>query len=170
MSHVYVTSDWHIGHNGITDRFRTQFPNIDAHDEYILNRVRETVNKRDVLYVLGDAFWTHKALNKVLAAEIPCRMYLVRGNHDTLTAGDYLHVFKDVYGAFRYKKYWFTHIPIHPSELYRGKNVHGHCHRGGPNQTQKADDWESYYNAKLDRDWETVLLVAERPIYILKYM
>ena len=32
-------------------------------------------------------------------------------------------------------------------ELYRGWNIHGHCHRGGPDQLQNCPEWKSYYNA-----------------------
>ncbi len=147
MSHVYVTSDWHIGHKGITDRFRTQFPNLRVHDEYILNNVLKIVTKRDVLYVLGDVALSGQALNDIRAANIPAKMVLIRGNHDQLPTIDYLSVFASVEGAFRYKKYWFTHIPIHPMELYRGMNIHGHCHRGGPYETERDS---RYFNAILE--------------------
>lgn len=147
MSAVYVTSDWHIGHTGISQKFRSQFPSDDVHDRYILEQAKHTLTKRDVLYVIGDAFWTTSALEKVAAAKIPCPMYLVRGNHDTLPTTDYLQVFKEVYGAFKYKQYWMTHIPIHPQELYRGMNIHGHCHRGGPYETENDT---RYFNAILE--------------------
>ena len=147
MSHVYVTSDWHFGHTGIT-KFRTQFPSTEYMEDYILGRCLDIIRKRDVLYCLGDMAFTRGSLEKI--AELPCRKILVRGNHDTLTTADYMEVFDEVEGCFRYKKYWFTHIPIHPSELYRGMNVHGHCHRGGPAEHQNCEDWRSYYNAILE--------------------
>lgn len=147
MSHCYVTSDWHIGHTNIHKKFRMDFTSTESHDRYILDRVKETVTKRDTLFVLGDAFWTKEALEKVLRAEIPCVMYLVRGNHDTLPTTDYLEVFKDVYGAHKYKKYWFTHIPIHDMEMRGKMNVHGHCHAGGP--YEKYNDTR-YFNAILE--------------------
>ena len=150
MSHVYVTSDWHIGHSGISNKFRRQYQNDLEHDYDILTKVTETVRKRDVLFVLGDATWTQKGLKTIDSMKIPCPMYLVRGNHDILPTTDYLAVFKEVYGAYHYKKCWFTHIPIHPNELMGRKNIHGHCHRGGPNQLQTKPDWFEYYNAILE--------------------
>lgn len=147
MSHVYVTSDWHFGHKGIT-RFRTQFPSMEYMEDCILGNCLLTVKKRDVLYCLGDMAFDMRGLEKL--HEIPCRKILVRGNHDTLTTEQYLTVFDEVEGCVKYKNYWLTHIPIHQSELYRGKNIHGHCHRGGPNQTQNSEGWENYYNAILE--------------------
>jgi len=132
MSHVYVTSDWHFGHEGITKHFRSQFPSLAYMEDYLLDNTLATVTKRDILYCLGDMAFTRSSLDKIGNAGIPCRMILVRGNHDTLPTKDYLEVFDEVEGAYRYKKYWFTHIPIHPMELYRGMNIHGHTHRGGP--------------------------------------
>ena len=56
-------------------------------------------------------------------------------------------MFDEVHGALRYKHYWITHIPIHPMELYRGQNIHGHCHRGGP---YEAEGDTNYFNAILE--------------------
>ena len=147
MSHVYVTSDWHIGHTGISTKFRTQFSSDEEHDDYILGTARAVVTKRDVLIVLGDVALTKAALLKIKDMEFPCRMLLVRGNHDGLSTMDYLHVFDEVYGAWKYKKYWLTHIPIHPQELYNGMNIHGHCHRGGP---YEVGGDTRYFNAILE--------------------
>jgi len=147
VSHVYVTSDWHIGHTGITSKFRTEFPTDEVHDSAILRAMKLATTKRDVLFVLGDVTWTQSGLQKIREAEIPARMIMVRGNHDTLPTIDYLSVFDEVEGAYRYKGFWFTHIPIHPQELFRGGNVHGHCHRGGPWETNQE---AGYFNAILE--------------------
>ena len=147
MSHVYVTSDWHFGHKKITG-FRTQFSSMEDMEDNILSNFLSIVTKRDVLYCLGDMAFDLRGLEKI--STLPCRKILIRGNHDCLKTLDYLSVFDEIEGAFRYKKYWFTHIPIHPSELYRGNNVHGHCHNGGPAEHQIGDKWQHYFNAILE--------------------
>lgn len=141
MSVVYVTSDWHFGHSGITDAFRTQFGSLEQMENHIMDNTLDIIRKRDVLYCLGDMSFTRDGLKKI--DKIPCRKILVRGNHDTLSTWDYMGVFDEIEGAIAYKGYFLTHIPIHPSELYRRKNIHGHCHRGGP-------DGPSYFNAILE--------------------
>ena len=145
MSHVYVTSDWHFGHKAITN-YRSQFPTMEVMEDYIMRRALEVLTKRDVLFCLGDMAFDMRGLEKMHA--LPGRLILIRGNHDNhLTTQQFLSVFEEVEGSYRYKKYWFTHIPIHPSELYRGSNVHGHCHRGGPAEHQTGDAWWRYFNA-----------------------
>ena len=143
MSVVYVTSDWHFGHTGITKYFRKEFPSLEYMEDHILDNIREVVTKRDILYCLGDMAFTKGALDKIGDAGLPCQKILIRGNHDTLPTAEYLRVFNEVEGAYKYKNYWFTHIPIHPMELYRGMNVHGHCHRGGP---YEAEGDTRYFN------------------------
>lgn len=164
MSHVYFTSDWHIGHSGITEKFRTQFPSDDAHDEYILNRMSSTVTKRDVMYVIGDVTWTESGLRKIYDAQFPCKMIMVGGNHDTLPVRDYLRVFDEFYGAVKYKGFWLTHIPIHEQELYRGLNIHGHCHRGGPYELSGDG---RYFNAILEfNDYRPVCLADVQKSFV----
>ena len=148
MSHVYVTSDWHLGHKGITNHFRKQFPSDHVHDGYIYDQAHQRLTKRDTLFCLGDMAFTYEGLDMIGC--LPGRKILVRGNHDTFPTQDYLKVFDEVHGAYRYKGAFLTHIPIHPMELFRGYNVHGHCHRGGPRELQKDEEWQQYYNAILE--------------------
>ena len=150
MSHVYVTSDWHIGHSGIWHKFRTRYASDAEHDYDILGRALGTVTKRDVLFVLGDVTWTQKGLETIDSMKFPCKLIMIGGNHDTLSAADYLSVFDEMYGAYYYKGCWLTHIPIHESELRGKRNVHGHCHAGGPNNHQLGEYWYVYYNAILE--------------------
>lgn len=155
MSTVYVTSDWHFGHSGITDRFRTQFASLEQMEDTILYDALGTVTKRDVLICIGDMAFTHAGLHKLKV--LPCRKILVRGNHDTLSTDAYREVFDEIEGAWKYKRAFITHIPIHPMELYRGKNIHGHCHRGGPADLQKGEEWWAYYNAIVEyNDYQIV--------------
>ena len=140
MSHVYVIGDLHFGHKHIC-KFRKQFPSEYVHRIYLRDQWNSVVTKRDCVYVLGDAAFTVEGLQTF--REMQGRKILVGGNHDTLPAKEYLAVFDDMYGAVEYRGFWFTHIPIHPQELYRRKNIHGHCHRGGP-------EGHHYFNACAD--------------------
>lgn len=148
MSIVYVTSDWHLGHKGIADRFRTRFDSDRHHDHYIVEGARGVLTKRDTIFMLGDMSFTVEGMEMI--GSLPGRKILVRGNHDVLHMDQYNAVFDEIHGAYRYKGCFLTHIPIHPMELYRGGNVHGHCHRGGPRELQKGDEYKQYYNAILE--------------------
>lgn len=148
MSRILVTSDWHLGHRGIASRFRTEFGSDSQHDYTIVENCAKELTKRDVIFMVGDMSFTVEGLEMI--GKLPGRKILVRGNHDTLSMARYNAVFDEIHGAYRYKGAFITHIPIHPMELYRGYNIHGHCHRGGPAEVQQGVDWHLYYNAILE--------------------
>ena len=125
MSLVYVIGDLHFGHGNIT-HFRKDFSSEAFHREWIMNKWVAKIKKRDVVYVLGDAAFTIDGLLSI--GELPGRKILIRGNHDLLPIQMYLSVFEEVYGAFKYKRSWLTHIPILPRELRGLVNIHGHTH------------------------------------------
>lgn len=134
MSRLVLSSDLHLGHKNITN-YRTRFNSAEEHHEYVLLRHKETIQKNDTWYCLGDVAFTLPWLMRL--KEIHCkRKVLILGNHELekeLTMGDLLKVFDAVYSLKAHKAYgakmWFSHCPIHPAEM-RSKdlNIHGHTH------------------------------------------
>jgi len=156
MSHVYVTSDWHLGHNGISSRFRTRFVSDHHHDHHIVETARSYLTKRDTLICIGDMSFTVEGMEMIQS--LPGKKILVRGNHDVLAEAWYRDTFEVVHGAMEYKGFFITHIPIHPMELYRRPNIHGHCHGGGPAELQIGENYDRYFNAILEyNDYKPVL-------------
>jgi calcineurin-like phosphoesterase family protein len=143
MSEVYFCSDLHFGHKGI-DRFRGL--STIQNEERISADWRGTVSKKDCVYVLGDAAFTRQGLDSI--GKLPGRKFLVRGNHDTLSLAEYSNVFEDVYGCWKYKEFWLSHAPIHPSELRGRVNLHGHVHHN------TIDD-SRYFNCCPENLWKT---------------
>ena len=137
MTCVYLTSDWHLGHENVA-KWRTTIatPCIPwaEHDEFILESYREIVTKRDVVWFLGDIIMNKRYLDVV--ANLPGTKHIVLGNHDTkpdhladgITVRNLIDVFDHVTGLVRYKDTWLSHAPIHPSELRGKPNIHGHMH------------------------------------------
>lgn len=148
MSNVYFTSDWHLGHKGISERFRTCFKSDYHHDNEIVESARDVLTKRDVVYMVGDMAFTVEGMEMIQT--LPGRKVLVRGNHDCLREEWYTSTFDAVHGALQYRGAFITHIPIHPTELYRRPNIHGHCHKGGPREMKAGDEWWKYYNVILE--------------------
>lgn len=136
MSKIYVISDLHLGQATIC-KLRRQFSTMEEHDNYVIDSWNSVVKKRDLVYVLGDAAFCKGGLEKV--ARLKGMKILIMGNHDKLRTEEYLKYFQNVYGALRKHKMWFTHIPIHESELWSMANVHGHLHK-------KLIDNPLYYN------------------------
>jgi calcineurin-like phosphoesterase family protein len=128
VSRVFFISDLHLGHRSIL-----QFAGplrggttVDEHDEWLVNQWNSVVGNRDLVWVLGDVAFD---IDKMpLLAQMKGRKKLVRGNHDKFDLGVYLKYFDDVHGLVKYRDFWLSHAPIHPSELRGRKNIHGHTH------------------------------------------
>tara|TARA_R110000765_G_scaffold150854_2_gene253525 strand:- start:1946 stop:2596 length:651 start_codon:yes stop_codon:yes gene_type:complete len=88
MQKKFFTSDTHFGHKGALDIFTRNFPSIDDHDDYIIDKINNTVGKRDFLYHLGDFCWGDTDKKKIVFAKellrkIKCKnIHLIMGNHD----------------------------------------------------------------------------------------
>lgn len=131
MSLVYFTSDLHLGHEMAAEI--RGFENLREHDDAIIESFG-VMTKRDKLFVLGDvAMGIGQETSLWRLRGMPTQnMVLVLGNHDVLAAATYLAVFVNIIGPQTYRKYWLSHIPIHPQEVFsRRGNIHGHIHKGG---------------------------------------
>ena len=128
MANVYFIGDLHFGHTNIVN-FRP-FGTEELHTQHLMDCWTDTVTKRDVVYVMGDAAFTQSGLD--LIGTLAGKKVLIRGNHDLLPTDNYASVFEEVYGLLAWHGLWLSHAPIHPQELYGRSNIHGHCHRGGP--------------------------------------
>lgn len=132
-----MIGDLHLGHRNII-KYRPQFKTATEHDETIVDNIKHTVNKRDNLYILGDAAFTHEALK--LISNIHCRKILIMGNHDqmgTMKIADLVNVYDAIHSLISYRNYWLSHAPIHSDELRsRLGNIHGHTHTHNINDSR----------------------------------
>jgi len=138
-----MCSDLHLGHNNI-QKYRTMFEGEEHHRSVIKENYHKVVTKRDKVFFLGDIAFTKEALEDV-SGWVADSKILILGNHDTdkVDIKDIVNVFDEVYSLYKYKEFWLSHAPIHPSEL-RGKyNIHGHVH------FQSVDD-SRYFNCCLE--------------------
>ena len=162
MSRVFFISDLHFGHKKIVQFGNQNGISLRSGDTYVENmhiiaqNCIDTVTKRDLLYILGDAAFTEDGLEAI--KEIPGRKILVRGNHDNyFKTEQLLRVFESIEGLVRYKNAWLSHAPIHPAEL-RGKiNIHGHVHNQSIRNQYTGEYDERYINVCCEA-------VGEKPI------
>lgn len=127
MTQVFVVSDLHLGHKKILGFSPNRYgKSIEEHDQWIKERWLQVVNKRCLVYVLGDVAFDKDALLGMKTW--PGRKVLVRGNHDGFKEEVYHEVFEKILGVVKYKKHWLSHAPVHPAELRGLKNIHGHVH------------------------------------------
>lgn len=65
MSNVYVIGDLHFGHKNICNfRLDLGLTCEEEHAEFIIDNWNKTVNKRDTIWVLGDACFSVSCLDR----------------------------------------------------------------------------------------------------------
>lgn len=125
-SNVWFTSDLHLGHQMAAEK--RGFKHWVDHDDHVIYTLKQQMDKRSVLWVLGDVAMRIQSIE--MLDFVPGRKWLVLGNHDNFDIGVYLKYFQKIHGFTKYKSFWLSHAPIHPAEFYRMKlNVHGHIHK-----------------------------------------
>lgn len=98
---IWFTSDLHFSHFNIvkyTTKRSSEF-NLDItdadmltkHDKSIIDRWNETVNKKDVVYILGDFSFASPEETKKILGKLNGEKHLIIGNHDgsCRTLGNY---------------------------------------------------------------------------------
>jgi len=133
MPSVFLTSDTHFGHAGVTKFLRDDgsklrpWDSVEEMDEEMVKRWNETVKPTDKVYHLGDVVINRKALS--IMHRLNGDKVLIKGNHDIFRPEDYAPHFRDVRAYHVMNGMILSHIPLHESALYRfGTNIHGHTH------------------------------------------
>ena len=82
---IWLTSDWHINHDKEFIYRNRGCDNVKYMNAAILNLVYNCVQEDDDLYILGDVFLgsTEDEKIKSILESIPCRIHIIRGNHDS---------------------------------------------------------------------------------------
>jgi calcineurin-like phosphoesterase family protein len=149
MSNIFLISDTHFGHVGVTQFLRDDgtklrpWGNIEEMDEALVSNWNSVVNPKDKVYHLGDVVINRKHLKTLL--RLNGEKVLVKGNHDIFRINEYLEHFKDVRGYHILDNLIMSHIPIHPDSRGRFKgNIHGHLHANNV-----GDPW--YYNVSVEQ-------------------
>lgn len=122
-------------------------------NEYMVTQHNRVVQPNDKVYFLGDLAMSKKFLP--ILSRMNGEKILIRGNHDIEDAKVFLNYFKDVRGSHQLDGTLLTHIPVHPSALYRWKvNIHGHLHA---NVVMKTDQYgaevpdDRYFNVSMEQ-------------------
>ena len=135
MSKVYLIGDTHWGHRNICKYRGEHFSSMEDHDEILFEHIMETVTKRDVLWLMGDIFFTEESFwfAKQLVANTQ-QINWILGNHDTENNERQENIGRTallgvkLHSLVSYKGTWLCHHPIHPDELCGKMCLHGHVH------------------------------------------
>ena len=80
---IWVTSDWHFGHDREFIWKARGFASTEDMNEYIIASHNAVVKPDDEVYVLGDLMLGDSAKGIECIKRMNGRLHIVRGNHDT---------------------------------------------------------------------------------------
>lgn len=81
-SHLWLTSDLHLGHDNIIKHSNRPFANADEMDEVLIANWNNLVQPDDDILVLGDFFLGNPIRIPKIMARLNGGVHLLRGNHD----------------------------------------------------------------------------------------
>ena len=79
---VFLTSDWHIGHENCLKFDSRPFNNLDHMHRVLINNYNASVKDGDVCYFLGDIGVSSTEKTKEVISQLNGTKVLVLGNHD----------------------------------------------------------------------------------------
>lgn len=140
---IWVTSDWHFGHQQSFLWEPRGYNSVEEMNEDIIRKHNEVVGENDIVYFLGDAMLNDNECGKRCIEQLNGNIHMIRGNHDTNAR---IEIYKDcknvvAVGSYaeviKYKKYHFylSHYPTLTSNFdgdrslkQRVINLCGHSH------------------------------------------
>jgi calcineurin-like phosphoesterase family protein len=82
MNGIWFTSDHHFGHSNIIRFSGRPFRNALEMNECLIERWNAMIDPSDVVYHLGDIFWSSTREAREMRDRLNGRICLIRGNHD----------------------------------------------------------------------------------------
>ena len=158
MNKIYFTADLHFGHTNVLkhcpDRPYACDGDIEAHDKWLLDLWRSTVDKKDDIYILGDLTFLKSDNARRLLEKLPGRKFLIEGNHDgsIRSNGNYFVSVNQILD-FKFSpqrapvlkdnlRVTMCHYPMVTwnHKPYGGIMLHGHCHGKLDEYNSRAPD------------------------------
>lgn len=161
MNRVFFTADTHFSHKNILLHCpnRASDGNFDindlkAHNEWLIDRWNSCVDKKDLIYVIGDfAFGPSEDVKKILG-KLRGQKYLILGNHDGSSdklEGYFKQITQIKHVTFKKSNFEFLdedlqvsmcHYPMvtWASKHYGCIQLHGHCHGRLDNYNNTSTD------------------------------
>lgn len=135
MFFTHIISDTHFSHEKIISLGERPFSSVREMDEALIKNWNSVVPKDGIVLHLGD--FAHDSVSRERIREILEQLngdiFLTLGNHDILE-----NLLWDGTFAMNKVRFWFrtkdkdihfSHLPLEPRLLYRGRiSIHGHTH------------------------------------------
>lgn len=147
---IFFTSDLHFGHKNIIRFDQRPFSTVEEMDKALIDNWNKKVKPGDLVYVLGDMFWTSdtKYVQNILN-QLNGQVILIKGNHDkwthNLSNKKLLAKIKDVDdivvtladGNKRRCILSHYYMPFYNSHYYGAIHLHGHTHNSPESVLEK---------------------------------
>jgi calcineurin-like phosphoesterase family protein len=142
---IWFTADTHFGHANIIKFMGRPFAHTDEMDEAMIQTWNNTVQEKDVVYMLGDfSFHNVKQTNQILY-KLNGNLHLIKGNHDSSKNLKKMHTWRWVkdYYELRHEGQ-LTVLSHYPFQVWRDSHrgswhLHGHSHGTLPRKGKRMD-------------------------------
>lgn len=134
----YFISDPHFGHKNVITYQSRPFETVEEMDQAIIDNVNRTIKSNDVVFWLGDMFFSNSLRRRELAAQLTAkgRHIVILGNHDRgyVTKGQFFRLGFNSMTMYKFNEFLLTHEPLSLTNLLYLQdqgihaNVHGHTH------------------------------------------
>lgn len=158
-SNIWITSDWHFGHDREFIWKARDFASVEDMNEHIIAAHNTMVKPDDDVYVLGDLMLGDSTKGIECIKRMNGKLHIVRGNHDTDNRWKMYSELPNVVEMdnaiyFKYKKHHFymSHFPSLTGNLEKESltqmtlNLFGHTHQ----QTNFYMDMPYLYHCGVD--------------------
>lgn len=134
---MHFISDLHFGHKNILAYDNREFPNIEAHDNALIERWNNKVGVFEDVWILGDISWYGAEKTIEIFNQLNGNKFLCVGNHDEklLRNRDVQKLFKEItnYKELQLgngKSIVLSHYPLvcYKNHFYGWYHLYGHVH------------------------------------------
>lgn len=144
MSNIWLTSDFHFGHDREFVWKARGYSSVEEMNEIQIEKFNSLVQSDDTVYILGDLMLGNNDEGIKCLKRLNGNKYFIRGNHDTDVR---VNLYMDEQNAnigflgdattLKYRKYYFymSHYPTMTGNLQRESlhqmtlNLYGHTHQ-----------------------------------------
>jgi len=135
---IFITSDNHFSHKRISEFCPVTRPDKDWQrmDQMMIQQWQNQVQQNDIVYMLGDCFWSNADGAQKIMSRLPGQKHLIYGNHDKVIKSN--SVLRGMFASVQdYKEIKFEgnrcvlfHFPIQEwHKIEKGAvHFHGHIH------------------------------------------
>ncbi len=136
---TYIIADLHFQHK----KMQEYCYRPSNSDQLIINNWKNTVDRNDLIYVLGDVIWGNLEELKKIIYQLPGIKILIRGNHDKNHTNNWFIQagFAAVLEKAQINGIILSHFPsiMNQEEIDRGiVNIHGHFHNNPQSSWEKS--------------------------------